>query len=143
MEELVGVPVMVNPNLTQDPVHMQGIIGTISHVNYEADSVYVKFKNQMLGHYSADALLMLIPAEVALDKIRSEIYDRDLDAYEVVDILDIYLLDSTKDPAQRLQALDVAMYRQKLRNTIVFSVQDWIDIQLERLDMEQEQGRTR
>ena len=143
MEELVGVPVMVHPDLTTDPVHMQGIIGTISHVDYEADTVCVKFKNQMLGLYQADALLMLIPAEIVVDKLREEVYEMDIDGSDVVDMLGVYLLDSSKDPESRQQALDWAMGNTISKRTIVFSVQTWIDIQLDRLDMEQAQGRTR
>ena len=141
MEELVGISVLVHPNLTQDPVNMQGHMGRISYVLYEDSSVYVKFKNQMLGLYEADGLLMLIPGEIVLDKLRHDVYEMDMDASEVVDILGIYLLDATGKQEQQQQALDWAMGNSKIREAIVFSVQDWIDFQLDRLDQHQQPGR--
>lgn len=141
MEELAGKSVMIHPNLTQDPVHMQGHLGTISHVVYDDDSVYVKFKNQMLGLYSADAVLMLIPGEIVLDKLRHDVYEMDMDASEVVDILGIYLLDATGKLQHQQEALDWAMGNAKVMTAITFTVRDWIDFQLERLDREQEPGR--
>lgn len=101
MEDLVGVPVMVNPGLTSDPVNMQGIIGTISYVDYETDSVYVKFRSETLGLYSADALLMLIPGNVVLDKLRQDVRQMDMDSSDVVDILGVYLLDSSQNKEYR------------------------------------------
>lgn len=141
MEELVGKSVLVHPELTSDPVNMQGHMATISHVIYEDSSVYVKFKNQMLGLYDANALLMLIPGEIVLDKLRTEVYEMDMDASEVVDILGIYLLDATGKPEQQQQALDWAMGNAKIMRAVVFSVDDWIDFQLDRLDQQQQPGR--
>lgn len=43
----------------------------------------------MIGLYSTDALLMLISPEIVLDKLRREVYEMNMDASEVVNILEI------------------------------------------------------
>lgn len=141
MEELVGVTVMVHPDLTRGPINMQGHLGTISHVLYEDCAAYVKFKNGMLGLYDTNALLMLVPPEIVVDKLRSEVYEMDMDASEVVDILEMYQLHATGKPSLQQEALDWAITHDKISKAIVFSVGDWIEFQIDRLDQQQKPGR--
>ncbi len=140
MENLVGTTVMIHPELTSDPIHMQGRFGAINHVLYEDWSSYVLFQNQMLGLYTNDALLMLVPPEVLMEKLRKDIYELDMDPSEVVDILEMYQLHTTGKASLQQEALDWAMTHDKISKAIVFSVQDWIDYQIERLDRQQRPG---
>lgn len=127
MNELRDKVVMIHPTLTYDPVNMQGHMGKIERIDFEKDDVLVRFKNQMLGRYSADALLMLAPGLEILDKLRSD--SEDFDRYDFLDLMGIYLLDATgKDQHQR-EALDMAMRSQVLASSVVMFVQDYIDLQ--------------
>lgn len=143
MEDLVkvGTTVMVHPDLTTDPVNMQGQMGTINHVLYEDCSAYVKFKHQMIGLYGTDALLMLVPPEIVVDKLRTDVREMDMDASEVVDILEIYTLHETGKPELQQEALNSAVTHNKISRAIVFSVEDWIEFQINRLDRQQHPGR--
>jgi hypothetical protein len=140
MENLVGTTVMIHPELTSDPIHMQGRFGAINHVLYEDWSSYVLFQNQMLGLYTNDALLMLVPPEILVEKLRKDIYELDMDPSEVVDILEMYHLHTSGKTSLQQEALDWAMTHDKISKAIVFSVQDWIDYQIERLDRQQRPG---
>lgn len=132
---------MVHPELTTDPVNMQGHLATISHVLFEDSSAYVRFRNQMIGLYSTDALLMLVPPEIVVDKLRTDVYEMDMDASEVVDIMEMYQLHATGQPERQQEALDWAMTHAKISRAIVFSVEDWIEFQIDRLDRQQQPGR--
>ncbi|WP_346066759.1 hypothetical protein [Sphingobacterium siyangense] len=132
---------MIHPELTSDPIHMQGRFGAINHVLYEDWSSYVLFQNQMLGLYTNDALLMLVPPEILVEKLRKDIYELDMDPSEVVDILEMYQLHTSGKTSFQQEALDWAMTHDKISKAIVFSVQDWIDYQIERLDRQQRPGK--
>lgn len=132
---------MVHPELTTDPVNMQGHLATISYVLYEDCSAYVRFSNQMIGLYSTDALLMLVPPEIIVDKLRTDVREMDMDASEVVDIMEMYQLHATGVPERQQEALDWAMTHDKISRAIVFSVENWIDFQIDRLDQQQRPGR--
>jgi SMC interacting uncharacterized protein involved in chromosome segregation len=141
MENLVGTAVMIHPELTTDPILRQGQLGTINHVIYEDWSSYVLFQNQELGLYTNDAILMLVPPEILVEKLRKDIHDLNMDAWEVLEILEMYQLHTSGKPSLQQEALDWAMTHDKISKAIVFSVQDWIDFQIERLDQQQDAGR--
>lgn len=134
---------MVHPELTHDPIEMQGNLGTISHFIEEEDAVYVKFKNSnnAIGLYSTNAMLMLIPAEILLDKLRTDVDLFDITAQEVVDIMEIYQLHATGLLDARQGALDWAMTHEKISKAIVFSVEDWVEFQFGRSPRQQQPGR--
>lgn len=141
MYELLDKVVMVHPTLTHDPVHMQGHMGTIYNLDVAKDEVLVKFKNQMIGLYSTDALLMLVPGEEILDKLRAHLHE-EIDGQDVIDILGLYLLDATGELNYRKEALDLAMSRSNLMFATVVSVQDYIDVHRD-LDPDYKPGRGR
>ena len=138
MEVLQGKVVMVHPNLTHDPVNMQGQMGTIARIDLDKDDILVRFKNQMIGLYSADALLTLIPGMEVLDKIRAD--SEDMERYDLVDLLGIYLLDATKEEKYQREALNMAMSRATLMYAAVIGMQDYIDLHR---DFGQDVGATR
>lgn len=132
---------MVHPDLTTDPVKMQGHLGTIIHVLYEDCSAYVRFKNQMIGLYGTDALLMLVPPEIVEDRLRIDMPEIRLNASEISDIFNIYELHWNSTPEEREEALNWAMGNDRIAQAIVFSVNDWIEYQIDRLDRQQQPGR--
>ncbi|MEN5057128.1 hypothetical protein [Sphingobacterium kitahiroshimense] len=143
MKDLVGIQVMVHPDLTQDPVNKQGHLGTITHIVDDDRAAYVRFKNQAFGLYSTDALLMLIPPELIADKLRSDVIEMNMDVTDVVDILEMYQIHAAGTPEAQQEALDWAMTHDKISKAIIFSVEDWIEFQIDRLDQQQTSGRGR
>jgi len=143
IKDLIGTTVMVHPELTQDPVNKQGQMGTITHLVDEDRLAYVRFKNDVIGLYSTDALLMLIPPELVVDKLRTDIGIFEMDASEVVDILEMYQLHATGIPEVQQEALDWAMTHDRISKAIVFSVEDRIGFQLDRPEQQQNPGRGR
>jgi hypothetical protein len=140
MNELRDKVVMVHPTLTHDPVNMQGHMAKIISVDTAKDEVMVRFKNQMLGLYEANALLMLIPGMEILDKLRSD--SEDMERYDLLDILGIYLLDAAGAEKYKREALDMAMSRATLMHATVISVQDYIDLKRDfGENVEQTRGR--
>jgi hypothetical protein len=51
--------VLVNHQLTDDPVYRQGEIGVITAAILNTDEFFVGFDDGQVGLYSADALLLL------------------------------------------------------------------------------------
>lgn len=143
MEELVGTTVMVHPKLIQDPINMQGSVGTISRTLYEECASYVNFGHEDIGVYNNDALLMLMPTEVALGDLPNDIVAMDLDASEVLDIFRICMLNESGIPEKQETALRLAVASPVISEAIVFTLQDWIDFQIDRLDQQQDPGRGR
>ena len=141
MENLEGTVVMVHPGLTSDPVNMQGHMGTITHLVSEGRLAYVKFKNNAIGLYNTDALLMLIPPELLVDKLRGDIELFEVPADEVVDIFEMYQLHATGIPEVQQEALDWAMSHDRISKVIVFTVDERIGFTIDRPDQQQKPGR--
>lgn len=134
---------MVHPNLTQDPVSMQGNMGRISHVDFESETIYVNFRKPAVGAYDPNALLMLIPGEILADKLRTDHQENALNGKELVELLDIYLLNASMEPKDKYDALDRAMGNENIMKAVVFTVQDYVDFQIDRLHLNREPGRSR
>jgi len=64
--------VLVNPRLTDDPIHKQGQTGVITAAILNTDEFYVGFEDHQVGLYSADALLLLTPAESIYEYLREQ-----------------------------------------------------------------------
>jgi|SRR5690606_259363 len=141
MKELIGTTVMVHPDLTTDPVEMQGQMGTIAHLVDDDSAAYVRFKNGVIGLYGTDALLTLIPNDLVIDKLRTDIGTYNMDASEVVDIMEMYQLHATRTTALQQEALDWAMTHDKISKVIVFSVEDWVEFQFGRAPRQHNSGR--
>lgn len=137
MEELAGLTVMVHPNVTHDPLNMQGEIGAITKVFYEDCASCVEFTDERVGVYNHDTLYMLMPTEIILEKLVDDIFNFDLNPSEVLDIFKICMLNEVE---KHERALKWAWESPAISEAIVFSVQDWIDLQIERLDQQQDSG---
>lgn len=84
---------------------------------------------------------MLVPVDLVVDKLRSDIAIWNMDASEVVDIMEMYQLHATGIPEVQQEALDWAMTHDKISKAIVFSVEDWIEFQMGRPNQQQQPGR--
>ncbi|MGJ1363236.1 hypothetical protein ACR79B_14350 [Sphingobacterium spiritivorum] len=107
----------------------------------DESSAYVRFNNGVIGLYGTDALLMLIPAEILLDKLRTDIDLLGLEASEVVDIMEMYQLHATGLLHAKEEALDWAVTHENISKAIVFSVEDWVEFQFGRSPRQQQSGR--
>lgn len=135
---------MIDPDLNSDPIHMQGLTGIISRVLYDNYAAYVQFTDDIFGVYSNDSLIMLKPPEIVLENLSKNSHEMDLNISDVLEIFKIYLLDLSKDIEPELESIEVAMESsENIIKTITFTVQDWIDLQEERLDQQQKSGRGR
>lgn len=63
MKNYINETVKVHPNLLYDAAYKQGEMGNILSMDLQSDSVLVKFEDDSIGHYSANALLVLKPAK--------------------------------------------------------------------------------
>lgn len=63
---------MVNPELTDDPVNKQGQIGFITAAILNSDEFYVGFDEHEVGFYSADALLRFKPSDQIYNHLKQE-----------------------------------------------------------------------
>lgn len=125
MDELVGKEVMVHPNLTQDPALKQGQTGSIKNIVRENDEVYVRFEDNTVALYSSDALLLLKPASLILESLRSGIYGIDyLDSKDIIGILDTYVLQAS---GHIKEALQLAVGNETVRIASIVFLDDWID----------------
>jgi hypothetical protein len=59
-DDLKGIPVLVHPDLRDDPAGKQNQLGVISHADLANDDVFVSFGYET-ALYATDALLILIP----------------------------------------------------------------------------------
>jgi len=64
-EALIGLSVMVHPNLTTDPASMQGEVGKVIADN--GDHIVVAFPEDIEGKYTYDAVLALRPYHQLLE----------------------------------------------------------------------------
>lgn len=125
MDQLINTPVMVHPELTHDPVNQQCNIGTISHVVYENDEVYVRFKEDITGVYSADALLLLQPPNLILANLKAGI--EAMDRRDIIELLNVYLLQKSGRPDAIEEAMYMPVFNEALWDKALISLQDWID----------------
>lgn len=125
MDELVSKVVMVHSNLTQNPANRQGQTGRIMNIVHESDEVFVRFEDNTIGLYSSDALLLIKPASLILDRIRSAIHGIDyLDRKDISTVLDVYVLQAE---GQITEALELAISNETVRIASIVFVDDWVD----------------
>lgn len=125
MDELINKPVMVHPELTHDPVNQQRNIGLITNIVYENDEIYVRFKEDVTGIYSADALLLLLPPQQILENLRAGISE--MERSDIVELLNIYLLQESGQTEAIQEAMYMPIFNDALWDRALISLQDWID----------------
>ncbi len=140
MEELINKSVMVNPLLTDDPIRMQGQVGLIDSIDLEKDEIMVKFPNNAIGAYSADALLCLQPKEMVLDTIKAKLVE--LDPKDVRILLDIYRLQNVGEPVAFEEAYRWAIAFEKVANNSLVSLEDYLSLGLsDNIELQNSRGR--
>lgn len=131
---------MVNPLLTDDPIRMQGQVGLIDSIDFEKDEIMVKFPNNAIGAYSADALLSLQPKEVVLDTIKAKLVE--LDPKDVRILLDIYRLQNVGEPVAFEEAYRWAIAFENVANNSLVSLEDYLSLGLsDTIELQTSRGR--
>ncbi len=124
---IIGQPVLVHPELGNDPAQRQGQIGIIASVNLERDDIFVSFGTGPLALYGADALLTLKrPKEVYLQVISQA---KSLSAAEFKALFQVsLLLDYGNDRSTRA-ALELAAASPAVRELAMVSLEKSLGLQ--------------
>lgn len=127
MDNLQHKPVIVNPDLKADPLHMQGKIGHIASVNLQRDDFFVDFDTGLTGLYSSSALLVL--------RSHGQIYQQAmnrgqrLEKDEFKDLLRVsLLLQSGGHPHDAFNALKLILFSPKLLQLATQTLQDQLHL---------------
>ncbi len=116
-DELVGTPVLVHPDLPHDPARKQNQIGLISIANVFCDEFLIGFADGKQGLYSADALLVLLPADEIHRKINEAYTDMAQDDLKTLTKIDLILRYGSAD--QQKTAMELArQYKTALENCL-------------------------
>lgn len=133
MDELTGTIVAVHPELTTDPVSRQGQIGMVVAADLKNDTISVGFGSPELGHYSADALLVL--------KDKNQLYKDALLGHKELGpevfkqmLLINMIQDNRPDHKNMTQAMEMAISSEKVRNASTVSLESAL-----RLDISHQQ----
>ncbi|RDC54343.1 hypothetical protein DU508_21720 [Pedobacter chinensis] len=103
MDELLGMPVMVHPQLTQDPVLMRGQVGTVIGADLHSDTIVVAFGNKGAGSYHSDALLVLKPHNELYKDLLEKV--KQLKIADFKSLLRLSMHQSTGSPRQIMEAM--------------------------------------
>lgn len=121
---IVGRIVAVYPDLTTDPMNMQGEIGKVTSA-YAEDVVTVSFIDGTIGYYKTDALATMLPKNKLLDLLHD---DLDLlSANEQRQILQIIKAIIEKNP---VSALAKAMENEPTKSYCTVTLQEWLKLKL-------------
>lgn len=128
MEDLTGTIVLVNPQLTVDPVQRQGEIGIITGTDLSKDEVSVGFGHSPLGLYSTDALLVLKPHNELYGEILSNV--KEMETRDFKDLMKITMLQENGGIKQLREAMELAMTNEKVLAYSTVSLQDRLGIEI-------------
>ncbi|MEZ2442731.1 hypothetical protein AB6805_13500 [Chitinophaga sp. RCC_12] len=116
--------VVVYPDLTTDPMNMQGKIGKVTSA-YAEDVVTVGFIDGTTGYYKTDALATMLPKNKLLDLLHD---DLDLlSANQQREILQIIKEIMKKNP---MSALAKAMENEFTKSYCTVTLQAWQELKL-------------
>lgn len=117
--------VMVDPNLSYDPLFKQGECGFISRLYDGLTTAQVSFTNDETAEYPTESLWMLAPGELIAERLRAG--DIHLPEDEQADLFQIHMLDMTGLPGHRMRALQWATENPAIFEASVLTVAYWID----------------
>ncbi|RZM21601.1 MAG: hypothetical protein EOO88_32445 [Pedobacter sp.] len=103
MDELLGMPVMVHPQLTHDPSMMRGKAGTVIGADLHSDTIMVAFANNGAGRYQSDALLVLKPHNELYRELLVNV--KQLEVADFKNLLRLSMHQSTGSPRQVMEAM--------------------------------------
>jgi hypothetical protein len=119
--QLIGEPVLVHPELHNDPARRQGQIGTIASVNLERDDIFVSFGQGALALYGADALLRLKPPKDVYLQVISQA--KNLSAADFKTLFQISLLLDYGNARSARSAFELAAASPAVRQLAMVSLQ--------------------
>jgi len=119
----VGRIVMVHPDLTTDPVDRQGQIGRVASID-DRETVIVSFTDGVNGKYDRTGLLTLLPRQVIIQGILSNINEQP--AQDQRCLLNIRRLVNQNKYAKALQ---VAMSNDSAKFFCTTSLDKWVEMQ--------------
>lgn len=117
---------MIDPRYDDRQLNMQSYCGVLTHLSGDETQGYVRFKNQSLGLYPVESLLMLVPGLMVVDRLRATDED-EIEPYELLDLMEICLLDASGDVELQKKALDKATDNPNIWFIAVLTVGDWLD----------------
>lgn len=103
MDELLGMPVMVHPQLTQDPFKMRGQAGTVIGADLHSDTIFVAFGDKGAGRYQSDALLVLKPHNELYKELLVKV--KQLEVADFKNLLRLSMYQSTGSPRQVMESM--------------------------------------
>jgi len=104
---LAGTPVLVKPNLSNDPANKKNQVGVIVMASVEIDSLMVSFGFEGNAFFSTDALLILRkPDDIRRDALNDFTL---LPFYDYADIIAIIELAESSSRAVQKEAVVLAM----------------------------------
>ena len=129
-DELTGTLVLVHPDLLIDPASKQGQIGMITGTDMQKDDFYVSFGRGEKALYSADALMVLKPAETIYTTLMTHGIDTGYEDFKT--LFQINLLQQHGGPDSIKKAMGLAISNDSLRNNSLHSLEDHLKQQQSR-----------
>lgn len=120
-DELKGTPVLVNPELNNDPIGMQGKVGFISRADLMNDDIFVSFADK-IGLYSSDALLVLLPVEEIHRNLAEMAYETPFRELKALTQIDLFLRYGGE--AKTMNALEIAVQNRSIQYYCLDSLQN-------------------
>ncbi|MGF7036942.1 hypothetical protein [Mucilaginibacter lappiensis] len=125
-DELTGSTVMVNPELIADPADKIGQIGTIEAADIAQDNFQVRFEDNQVGVYSADALLVLQKPEKIFSYLEQHAPQLNWSDYK--DIFNMALLQKHGYPEQIPTVFEIAQKSALARSIGTISLENSLDL---------------
>lgn len=120
-EELTGMLALVHPALSHDPAGKQNQVGMITDADLANDDIYIGFAKGEQGRYSADAVLIMKPANtIHFDLMQNRLK---LEVTDFKTLMRIALLrQGHPTMADKRSAMAMAMQNETLRNNSMATV---------------------
>jgi len=124
---IIGLTVMVDPDLTTDPAQRAGEIGKTVSFFPEKEIVTVRFKNRHQAVYPSNALLTLQSKKSILRALASGLIANGNDCKTMLKIYRLAFIEK-----RLTKAMPLAMGNNTVRFYCIISIKDWIVLQNER-----------
>lgn len=129
-DELAGTLVLVHPDLPEDPAKRQGQVGMITGTDLDKDDVFVSFGHGEQALYSADALMVLKPAENIYTTLMAHRTHMAYDDFKT--LFQINLLQQHGGPDAVKKAMTMAIGNNSLRDNSMQTLEDFLKQQQSR-----------
>jgi hypothetical protein len=124
--QLSGTPVLVHPDLLNDPASKQGHLGIIASADLSRDDIYVSFPDGPVALYSTDALLVLKkPNDIYKDLLTRS---KQIDPADFKTLLQINLLQEYGEAKSLKTAMELAIRNEPIRRASMISLQEKLSL---------------